>query len=365
VPLAFFDEFDSSFDGKLGWLKYFLVPMQDGRFKDGPSTHPIGKAIFVFAGGTSKSYADFTRGGQSEAEFRDAKRAEFAGGGQSQFKKAKGPDFASRLRGYVNVLGPNPVSNDDRFVMIRRATLLRSLLKRKVGHIFDRDRFGRESRPRIDDGVVRAFLKVPEYKHGARSMEAIIDMSMLSGRKRFERADLPPPEQLELHVDARLFSRLLGRDFLFGPTRETIAKAIHEQYRTDPRVDWAEDDPVMRPWEELPESLKESNREQADQIPKKLREIGCGYAPMHDEKPPFEFKEDDLEQLAKIEHDRWVAERLRAGWTLGERNVELRMSPYLVRWADLREEDKEYDRETVRHMSEFMAKAGFRIEYFK
>jgi hypothetical protein len=341
VPLAFFDEFDSSFDGKLGWLKYFLVPMQDGSFKDGPSTHPIGKAIFVFAGGTSKTYA------------------EFAGRGQSEFRKAKGPDFASRLRGYVNVLGPNPVSNDDRFVMIRRATLLRSQLKRKVGHIF-----GRKCRPQIDEGVVRAFLKVPQYKHGARSMEAIIDMSTLSRLKKFEQAALPPREQLELHVDADSFSKLLFRDILFGPTRETFAKAIHEQYRRDPRVDRAEDDPAMRPWEELPESLKESNREQADQIPEKLRTIGCGYEPVH-EPQPFEFEEDELDKLAEIEHDRWVAERFRAGWTLGERNIEQRMSPYLVRWADLRDDDKDYDKETVRHMSAFMAKAGFEIKPFE
>jgi RyR domain len=341
VPLAFFDEFDSSFDGKLGWLKYFLVPMQDGKFKDGPSMHPIGKAIFVFAGGTSKTYA------------------EFAGRRQTEFRTAKGPDFASRLRGYVNVLGPNQVSDDDRFVMIRRATLLRSLLWRKVRHIFDR-----KCRPQIDEGVVRAFLKVPEYKHGARSMEAIIDMSTLSGLKKFEQAALPPREQLELHVDAHSFSELLSGDRLFGPTRETFAEAIHEQYRRDPRLDLAEDDPAMRPWEELPESLKESNREQADQIPEKLGKVGCGYKAVKAPQP-FEFTEDDLKKLAEIEHDRWVAERFRAGWTLGERNIEQRMSPYLVRWADLRDEDKRYDQETVRHMSEFMAEAGFEIYRLK
>ena len=56
VPLVFFDEFDSAFDGKLGWLKYFLAPMQDGVFREGDAIHPIGKAIFVFAGGTSSNF---------------------------------------------------------------------------------------------------------------------------------------------------------------------------------------------------------------------------------------------------------------------------------------------------------------------
>ena len=59
IPLVFFDEFDSALEGKLGWLKYFLAPMQDGVFREGDSIHPIGKAIFVFAGGTSSTFKEF------------------------------------------------------------------------------------------------------------------------------------------------------------------------------------------------------------------------------------------------------------------------------------------------------------------
>ena len=35
IPLVFFDEFDTAFEGELGWLKYFLAPMQDGVFREG------------------------------------------------------------------------------------------------------------------------------------------------------------------------------------------------------------------------------------------------------------------------------------------------------------------------------------------
>jgi len=52
LPLVFFDEFDTTFDGELGWLRYFLAPMQDGKFREHGQMHPIGAAIFVFAGGT-------------------------------------------------------------------------------------------------------------------------------------------------------------------------------------------------------------------------------------------------------------------------------------------------------------------------
>jgi hypothetical protein len=53
----------------------------------------------------------------------------------------------------------------------------------------------------IDPGVLLGF-KVPAFKHRARSMEAIIDMSLLAGRCSFEQAPLPPSDQQTLHVIA-------------------------------------------------------------------------------------------------------------------------------------------------------------------
>ena len=54
TPVVFWDEFDSR---RLFWLQYLLAPMQDGRFQDGQLNHRLGKCVFVFAGGTSWSFA--------------------------------------------------------------------------------------------------------------------------------------------------------------------------------------------------------------------------------------------------------------------------------------------------------------------
>jgi len=97
--------------------------------------------------------------------------------------------------------------------------LLRSLLGRKAKQLFDSN-----NHVRIDAGVLRALIKVPGYKHGARSIEAIIDMSMLSGRTRWEQAFLPAKEQLKLHVDDETFSRLVVRDVLFWRSPGNIGK---------------------------------------------------------------------------------------------------------------------------------------------
>ena len=91
-PIVFFDEFDSKYGiQEFGWLKYFLAPMQDGEFIEEGVSHFIGRAIFVFAGGTCVDMDEF----KNKARESDP--------------STKARDFLSRLKGYINVLGPNPM----------------------------------------------------------------------------------------------------------------------------------------------------------------------------------------------------------------------------------------------------------------
>ena len=126
--------------------------MQDGIYKDEESFHPIGKAIFVFVGGTSSSFAEFC----GEKIKIEKEKQLFL----NKFKESKGPDFISRLRGYINILGPNQVNEFDQFFMIRRAMLIRSLLEQKFPHLINEKGIAQ-----IDNGVLRAMLKIPKYKH--------------------------------------------------------------------------------------------------------------------------------------------------------------------------------------------------------
>jgi len=183
LPLVFFDEFDSDRDGiSLGWIKSFLMPMQDGRFKDDSGEHPLGRCILVFAGGTASSFEAFNRMNDSD------------------FKAVKGPDFVSRLRGTINVLGPNPRNAQDKNYILRRALLLRSLCARKLT-------FDGEIAP-VANSIIHAMLHVPMYLHGARSMEAILDMSLINNNT-WEPVSLPAHSQLALHVDADAFIKLV------------------------------------------------------------------------------------------------------------------------------------------------------------
>lgn len=193
LPVVFWDEFDAALEGqKLGWLRHFLAPMQDGEFRKEGVFHPIGPAIFIFAGSTCSTQQEF------EAVKEKDKTTE---------KNAKKPDFISRLRGYINILGPNPLDKDDKAYMLRRTFLLRSLLSKKAKQLFETE--NAELRHlKIDNGVLNAFIGIDKFFHGARSMEAIIDMSALSGKLKFERSCLPAPHQLDLHVDSGRFLKL-------------------------------------------------------------------------------------------------------------------------------------------------------------
>ncbi|HEY4921618.1 MAG TPA: AAA family ATPase [Xanthobacteraceae bacterium] len=200
LPLLIFDEFDTAFDGKpWGWLKSFLAPMQDGEFKDSGQIHPLGHAIFAFTGGISHSFAAFTKPDH-----------------QQEFEHAKGPDFVSRLKGFLDVQGINPVPAKcgeepyvtkgklavDSVCVIRRAVLLRSQL-------LTQEHRTRRMRPMlsgkefldIDEAVLEALLTATEYRHGARSLESILLMSRLTDRDHFGVASLPSHAQLSIHVD--------------------------------------------------------------------------------------------------------------------------------------------------------------------
>ncbi|MDR2586782.1 MAG: AAA family ATPase, partial [Coriobacteriales bacterium] len=200
LPIVFFDEFDTQRGGQpYYWLKQFLAPMQDGKFYENGTTHYLGRAIFVFAGGINRSWELFR--GQVEKN-----------------RDAKGPDFLSRIRGYIDVLGLNPEGPqvatfpfdasgvlDKAFleVCIRRALLLRAVLESKTGLGKNDDQY-----LPVEDEVVDAFVFVREYKHGSRSLQTLIEMSDITRQDKSIDALCIMSSWQDLHVSGD-FGRLL------------------------------------------------------------------------------------------------------------------------------------------------------------
>jgi hypothetical protein len=114
-------------------------------------------------------------------------------------------------------------------------------------------------------------------------------------------------------------------------------------------------DAALSVWEQLPEDLKQSNLQQADDIAYKLRRIGCTIAVADVPGRSPSLTHDEIEHLAETEHGRWNAERLLGGWRWADRRDSAhRLSPYLVAWSDLPDDVREYDREAVRKIPELL-----------
>lgn len=342
LPLMIFDEFDSEFKGKLGWLKYLLAPMQDGLFREGDSEHPIGKAIFVFAGGTSSTFNEFC----GETIDNPDEQVRFT----KSFRNSKGLDFISRLRGYVNILGPNPVSEQDELYVIRRAMVLRSLIKIKTSHLIDK-----KGVAQIDNGVLRAMLKVPRFKHETRSMEAILDMSMLNEAKKWEQSYLPSKEQLKLHVDEEQFMRCLMHDAFFSEKTETLACFLFNKYN--------EISENVMSWQAISEAHRNFYFDLARNLPDSMFSINYDIASVNERPVPIIFDKVEVETLAKYEHGRWLLHKKNRGWEYGEiLDENKKTSPFITSYNLLPVNKRKQIIQFVSSWSEALAFVNFKLE---
>jgi len=156
-----------------------------------------------------------------------------------------------------------------------------------------------------------------------------------------------------------------GEPFIAGGIRDMLARAIHDNYRalrTAQNTGMA-GDPAMKPWSELDEEFKESNRKQADHIVTKLQAVNCGIEPrISRDEPLFTFNPEEVEKLAELEHQRWNEERSAEGWKYGPvKDNTRKITPWLVPYPQLPEEIKEYDRDPVRNIPAILARAGLKV----
>ena len=369
LPVAFFDEFDSR---DYAWLQFLLAPMQDGAFQQGQITHPIGKCIFIFAGATSRTFDSFGPSPKDGKAF-DA------------FRMAKGPDFKSRLDGFLDILGPNPreivqssakgtgysrtLDPCDIFYPIRRALVIRAEFRCKP-----------EDELALDLGLLRALLRTKTYKHGARSLGKLIEPLKTGWPSAISRSLLPPKGQLDLHVDGDDFLRECEKPVMRPIAAklndpEIVARQIHETYRR-----LGLDQGWMKKgserdvgYDELHDFYKRSNLEAAARMARTLSIIGLTLvkgkgtpAERSDIRMRIEYP---LALLAQAEHDGWMDWHLDQGWRFGSqkptnpptKEPNAKTHPCLRPYMKLSDEERNKDRDAVRHYSEFAAAAGMKI----
>jgi class 3 adenylate cyclase len=155
---------------------------------------------------------------------------------------------------------------------------------------------------------------------------------------------------------------------------DQLGRLIHEAYCRERAAvgDTPAKNAALRSWDDLPADLQTANREQAADIPAKLRALGyelvtaprgltiAGAVPPDD--PDFlAALRDHEERLSIGEHERWSQSRVRAGWVPGPRNDKARHHPNLAPWDQLDEAAKDKDREAVRSIPLLLERAGFTV----
>lgn len=165
--------------------------------------------------------------------------------------------------------------------------------------------------------------------------------------------------------------RVCSAELASSGITEIFARAQHQTYlRTETakrreqiaRGESPAANPALAPWEELAESYRNANRDQARDLGNKLRLIGCTLLEDLEVSEPAQFTPEEIERLSQMEHDRWMRERREQGWTYGPvRDNAQKIHPDLIPWEDLTEEVREQDRVMIRNIPHALSLVGLRI----
>lgn len=146
-----------------------------------------------------------------------------------------------------------------------------------------------------------------------------------------------------------------------------LARAIHSSYQQKMRTPGKTDkqgldislfhtpgvqvNQFLTDFEDLPEDIKYSNKDNAYHIPTKL--LSIGYKIRHVEKGfkplTLHLNRQEIETMAKVEHIRWSWDKRLNGWIYGKiKDNSKKTHPGLLPFEELTESEKEKDRELVR-----------------
>jgi hypothetical protein len=148
-----------------------------------------------------------------------------------------------------------------------------------------------------------------------------------------------------------------------------LAPKVHEYYRfkrreklnPDKETDINQFRVVMK-WDKLALSLQNSNLKQVAFMEHIFNRGGLKFQKSnYPEKFILSDKFKTLDNMARLEHARWNAERLLDGWHYGPKDVLNKVTPYLIAWDDLDDDIKTYDYDPIKNFPELLLEIGYEI----
>jgi ppGpp synthetase/RelA/SpoT-type nucleotidyltranferase len=161
-----------------------------------------------------------------------------------------------------------------------------------------------------------------------------------------------------------------NRKISFTP-QETLllAEEVHNFYRKErlsslkPDTQNIDDLKVVMTWDKLDPKLKISNLKQVEFYEHLLNQVGlCIRKSVNPKIFPLDGTFKDIDRLARLEHARWNAERLLAGWRYGvTKDIKKKQNPCIVSWDDLSEDIRKFDYDPIKNIPVLLAKIGYEI----
>jgi hypothetical protein len=140
---------------------------------------------------------------------------------------------------------------------------------------------------------------------------------------------------------------------------DEMAIALHAHYLDAAKSLGANSPAALEAWDGLPENLRDANRASAEHAPILFAAAGLRIAGAGPGVEPVALSSAELEFLARVEHRRWIADRIDRGWRYDKiRDGRLMLHPALVPYEALSEDEKEKDRNAVRVLLSILAEQG-------
>lgn len=367
LPVVFWEDIDS---GNFKWVRLLLSPMKDGLIQGKKDIRYTGKCIFIFTGSSEKGKFLYKPEEPLDGWF-SKKTMKLQRKRIKLFKARKVLEFRNNLDASLSISSVNKQdaysadqenligeSQVDLMYPVRRALHLRSVLGMK-----------NSSKLKMDPGLIMAFLKTDEYKHGARSMTSILEHLKKDPSRKISRSELPSAKFMNGHLDFDRFMNIANANRTGKLPVEELAKAIHMTWVEN--VNAKSSQPTInQEYDTLPAALKFDYLLTAKRILYLITSQGFKVVRKEDLRPTMmvEFKirhikdTNELEVMAKEEHRGWTDARYRAGWRKGsQRNDYLKKDPNLVDYTKLNSRDKEKDRNTIQFIPDYFEKLNYKI----
>lgn len=150
-------------------------------------------------------------------------------------------------------------------------------------------------------------------------------------------------------------------DLVLDGAHEILARVIHQGYVRH-HLDLGETVAKNRSlvmWEDLPEDLRESNRDRARHLEDHLAQVQCRMVPVLTDHPEIlRFSEKEIEVLARLEHERWRREHRHPSLDTHDHGFD---DLDKTRWEDCPAEVQEFNRQMMAVMPLILAKADFEV----